>query len=110
VERIKKQLREGDTVARTGGDEFMTLLPRIHQEEDVEKLGAKIIAAFQAPMEVGEQCFMISSSLGIALYPRDGEDFDTLIKKADNAMYQAKNQGGNTCVVYGDKANNSKNS
>ena len=99
VERIKKQLREGDTVARTGGDEFMTLLPVIRKVRDVEKLGEKIIAAFQKPVEVGEQSFLISVSIGIALYPRDGEDFDTMVKKADMAMYQAKKLGGNKYII-----------
>ncbi|MCX5829617.1 MAG: PAS domain S-box protein [Deltaproteobacteria bacterium] len=99
VECVKKQLREGDTVARMGGDEFMILLPGIRKIEDLEKLGQKIIEAFQVPVEVGERSFVIRTSLGIALYPRDGQDFDTLVKKADMAMYQAKKLGGNKYII-----------
>jgi len=110
VESVKKQLREGDTVARTGGDEFMMILPGIHKAGDVKKLGAKIITAFQEPVEVGGQSFVITTSLGVALYPRDGENFDTLVNNADTAMYQAKSKGGNTCIVYGEGAGNPQKS
>ncbi|HAJ26127.1 MAG TPA: hypothetical protein DCG53_02590 [Syntrophus sp. (in: bacteria)] len=99
VEGVKKQLREGDTVARMGGDEFMILLPGIRQVEDLGKLGQKIIEAFQVPIKVGELLFGIRTSIGIALYPRDGQDFDTLAKKADMAMYGAKKRGGNKYII-----------
>ena len=88
----------------------MTILPGINQLGDAKKLGTKIIAALRAPVEVGEQSFTIRASIGIALYPRDGEDFDTLVNKADTAMYQAKNHGGNTSVVYDGGSNEPKKS
>ena len=82
-----------------GGDEFMILLPGIRKVEDLEKLGQKIIDAFQVPVKVGEHPFVIRTSLGIALYPRDGQDFDALVKNADMAMYQAKKLGGNKYII-----------
>jgi len=100
AERIKKRLREGDTFARTGGDEFMIIMPRIRHSDDPAMLGEIIVEALKYPTASGVEALKCSASIGIALYPRDGHDFDTLVKNADTAMYKAKARGGNAYEVY----------
>jgi len=92
-ERLTNLLRKGDTVARMGGDEFMLLLPEIAQMEDVAKVAQKILEALREPFGFDGYELHITTSIGIALYPDDGEDGDTLMKNADIAMYRAKDQG-----------------
>jgi len=100
AERIKKRLRAGDTFARTGGDEFMIIMPRIRHGDDLAMLGETLAGALEAPLPSGETTLKFSVSVGIALYPRDGDDFDALVKNADTAMYLAKDRGGNAYEIY----------
>ena len=90
--RIRQQVRESDTVARVGGDEFTVILPEISRPDEAETVARKIIAALGAPFQLSgqERSVEIGSSIGIALYPADGLDADTLVKAADAAMYSAK--------------------
>lgn len=98
--KISACLRESDTVARLGGDEFTILLPRICNEEDAARVARKINQAFQQPWVFDEKEFYITVSIGIALYPNDGEDAETLLRHADTAMYRAKDQGRNGYQLY----------
>ena len=93
--RIRRQVRESDTLARVGGDEFTVILPDIARREEVETVARKIIAAVAAPFLLGrqKQSVEIGISIGIALYPTDALDADALIKAADAAMYSAKQVG-----------------
>jgi diguanylate cyclase (GGDEF)-like protein/PAS domain S-box-containing protein len=95
--RVRQQVRESDTVARIGGDEFTVILPDIARREETETVARKIIAALAAPFQLGgqKQSVDIGTSIGIALYPTDGLDADALVKAADAAMYSAK-QAGNS--------------
>jgi len=90
--RIRHRLRESDTVARIGGDEFTVILPRIASREDVAKVARKILGALSASFSLGgrEQEFRVGVSIGIAIHPADAQDMDGLIKAADTAMYEAK--------------------
>ena len=98
--RLSSSLRESDTVARQGGDEFVVVLPDLAGEDDAAKVARKLLDnLFQPLMLCGQEVFP-SGSIGIALYPRDGEDSATLLKCADSAMYGSKGQGGNHYSFY----------
>ena len=93
--RIREQVRESDTVARVGGDEFTVILHDISSPQNAATVAQKIITALAAPFQLGSGSreSVIGSSIGIAVYPNDGQDPDTLVKKADAAMYVAKARG-----------------
>ena len=75
-----------------GGDEFIILLPGLHQESDAEHVARKLLNAFTAPFQADGHEFFVSASVGIALFPKDGDDAPTLVKNADAAMYRAKSR------------------
>jgi diguanylate cyclase (GGDEF)-like protein/PAS domain S-box-containing protein len=93
--RLKETLRRGDTLARLGGDEFTILLPDVNQPEDAEIIARKIIDLMQAPFRLSQGDFRVSASVGISLFPRDGNTAETLTQHADVAMYQVKRSGRN---------------
>lgn len=91
--RLSDSVRESDTVARMGGDEFTAILPQIEVLEDVDRVAAEIIHALARPFILNGISVTISASVGIALYPADAMGADELLKKADQAMYSVKNSG-----------------
>ena len=93
--RITECVRETDTVARLGGDEFTVILSELDDTKDVDHIVRKIIKRMASPFLLGEDQVFVSASVGITLYPHDSTDIDALLKNADQAMYQAKNQGRN---------------
>ena len=98
--RLTSLLRKSDTVARMGGDEFMLLLPEIARGEDAAKIAQKVLEAVRKPFEFDDYEIHISTSIGIALCPNDGEDADALMRNADIAMYRAKAQGRDNYQRY----------
>ncbi|WVM91202.1 diguanylate cyclase [Halopseudomonas pachastrellae] len=99
-ERLCSVLREIDTVARHGGDEFIVLLPKLPSDSDAAAVADKLLALFRRPFVCTGHEFFVSASIGISLFPRDAEHVDSLIKHADAAMYRAKNQGRNRYAFY----------
>ncbi len=96
---------EGDTIARLGGDEYAVLLENIASADDVPLAARKILDAIVHPLVVGGQELFITSSIGIAVYPDDGSNADTLLTNADVAMYRAKDHGGNNYQYYSSEMN-----
>jgi diguanylate cyclase (GGDEF)-like protein len=91
--RLLAAVRDEDTVSRRGGDEFVVLLADVASKDDALAIGAKLVAAMRLPFEVRQLSVALSCSVGIAMYPHDGEDAGKLIERADEAMYRAKRNG-----------------
>lgn len=105
AQRIAGCLKQSDTIARWGGDEFTLLLPALHSAEDITKIAQRILHVLQAPFNFSQQELHITASIGIALAPYDGQDAETLLKHADIAMYRAKQQGKNNFQLYTSEMN-----
>ncbi len=100
TERLQHHLREDDTLARLGGDEFIVLLPEMGELDEVTRVARRLIEAASAPFELGTERFRVGCSLGISVYPDDGDTPERLVKRADAAMYRAKQEGRNTYRLY----------
>jgi diguanylate cyclase (GGDEF)-like protein/PAS domain S-box-containing protein len=99
-ERLITLLRKNDTVSRMGGDEFFLLLPELARVRDASTIARKVLEAFREPFVLDCHEVHITTSIGYALYPDDGEDADTLLQNSDIAMYHAKQEGRNTSQRY----------
>ena len=100
AEKLTRQIRKGDTVARMGGDEFMLIFADLKQTDDVHAIAEKILEDFQTTVTINGQALSITTSIGIAVYPDHGGDIDTLVKNADIAMYSVKQAGRNGYRYY----------
>jgi diguanylate cyclase (GGDEF)-like protein len=92
-QRLVSQLRVGDTICRIGGDEFVVVLPEVKRSSDVAQVAQKVIEQVSQPVTVDERELAVSCSVGIAIFPDDGRDAESLIRNADAAMYHAKELG-----------------
>ena len=93
--RLAKMIRASDTVARMGGDEFILVMPETRQGKDAGTVAQKILDSFKEPLSVDGHKLNVSTSIGIAIYPEDADDMETLMKKSDIALYYSKNHGRN---------------
>ncbi|MDO8989027.1 MAG: EAL domain-containing protein [Sideroxyarcus sp.] len=105
VERLQRCIREADTISRQGGDEFVILLTDIGDLCTVEAIAQNIIEGFADSFEIGGNILTASFSIGISIYPDDGNDFSSLLKHADTALYQAKDAGRNTYRFFSQQMN-----
>ena len=105
AERIVECLRDEDTICRPGGDEFLMVLQGLKDAEAAAPVIGRIVERMRDPIRAGDTELSMSVSIGIAIYPDDGKDFDALLKKADIAMYRAKDAGRNTYRFYDEGMN-----
>ncbi len=100
TQRIKNSIRGDDTVARLGGDEFAVLLLGLHAADECSASLNRLLEAISQPIEIRNKLFEVSASIGVATYPGDDHDADTLLRHADQAMYSAKQSGKNRYFLY----------
>ncbi len=100
AQRLVASLRATDTVARQGGDEFVVILPGLASIATADKVTQKLLARLAAPYDIEGRMLYVGASVGITIYPDDGEDRDTLMKNCDIAMYRAKDAGGNVRLFF----------
>ena len=105
-ERMKDCLREGDTLARLGGDEFAVVLPAIPNAGAASNVARKFMDCYAKPLNINGKELNVSASIGISVFPNDGEDVDDLLHHADAAMYQVKEAGRNGYLHYAAKTGN----
>ena len=98
--RLKTAVPEEALVSRMGGDEFTVIIPGVRDRQQAQEIGEQLIEAFEKPLAVQEMHFHMGMSVGMAIFPSDGEDFDALLRSADTAMYAAKNDGKNRCRLF----------
>ena len=100
AQRLMANTRAGDTVARQGGDEFIVFLAQITETHDVQMLADKLLRALTMPYQVQDHVLHIGASIGVALFPQDGLDVETLLKNSDAAMYKVKESGRNHVLFF----------
>ncbi|MDT8990311.1 EAL domain-containing protein [Curvibacter sp. APW13] len=105
AERLQGAMRSGDTVARLGGDEFVVLLPDVHSETEMLTAVERLLQCVGGTYRVEQETLHVSASIGVAVYPRDGPDADTLLQNADTAMYRAKDGGRNRLQFFQSEMN-----
>lgn len=105
-QRLAALLREEDSVARLAGDEFTVVLTHLQHPQEAEVVAIKILASLEQPFELGDRTITAGASIGIALFPYDADDGDVLVRRADAAMYQAKQLGKGRYWLYSTEAVN----
>ena len=98
---LSSLVRESDTVVRYAGDEFVVVLKGLFQRDAISQIADQIISEISIPMEIGGNTVNIGASIGVSIYPTNAYDSDSLIARADEAMYRAKRSGKGCCRFYG---------
>ena len=106
AKRLRETLRDVDTLARVGGDEFVAVLPGAIDEVEIQNVARRMISAIQLPFEINGNALYVSTSIGAAVYPIHGDSEVKLLAHADTAMYRAKETGKARCIIYNEAAFN----
>ncbi|MGB9985410.1 diguanylate cyclase domain-containing protein [Herbaspirillum sp. AP21] len=101
AQRLKEAVRSTDICARLGGDEFTVIATQLEHQEQAPEIARKLLARLAAPIEVGDQQFVLGASIGISLYPSHGSDLSLLLEQADAAMYHVKSSGKSGFQLHG---------